>query len=273
VWLNLSLEYLIPDQLDATLKKWDKQNHREHAFYYEWHMLREIRLLAAKGSCLLLIQACELYNNIAYNLAKLGMAPNSALRYNTVAISVMNALIQCLPTSGSIDNPNPLQQDKAAHPSTVPESNTTGNPEMAALFSQRLAQYYDTRAWIYFRRRQKHKHRSQSDLQTAIALLKNYSLAYDQNHPVLHYHLARAYLALAEAVWQDVEKATPKIPTVAEEIRHCLTQASHHWKIANSLDKSGRLTADLRACRQRINEYAAIWRDAHVYKGVDNKEN
>lgn len=249
-WLDLPLEHFDARRLEKVLATLRNQKPIQSDVHYEWLMIREIRLLAAKGACLLFIQACELYNNIAYNLAKLGIAPSTARRYSTVAIFVMHELIWYLQQAESM-----------------------GNTDLAIVFSQRLAQYYDTHAWIYFRRRKKCEPREESDLQTAITILKDFSLAYDQNHPMPHYHLARAYLALAEGIWQDVEKASPAIPKVAEEIRHCLTQASHHWKIANSLDKSGRLTADLRACRQRINEYAAIWRDAHVYKGVDNKEN
>lgn len=82
-----------------------------------------------KGAYSLLYQACELYNNIAYNLAQLEIRLDEAIRYVTVAIMVMENL------------------------RVLDSHDRFFEPELFIYTEERLAQYYDTLAWIHFRLR------------------------------------------------------------------------------------------------------------------------
>lgn len=209
-------------------------------------------------------QACELYNNIAYNLALLEIHMDQAFHYVWTAIRFMDSLY--------VKVTAPAQQQ---------------NKAMLARIRERLAQYYDTLAWIHYRRRGEQGIRQElaaamdaidaalnpavsppaaslpgSDLQIAIFFLERQSLAFSQHLPVPHYHLSRAYLALAEESMQD-RGASGQTPQIGEhQLRQYVHKSLRHWEIAQALDQTGRLAEDLRRQRNRIDPLRKSLRDA-----------
>lgn len=203
-----------------------------------------------------IVQVCELYNNIAYNLAQLEIRLTDAIRYVWTAISFSEYLYKVA-------------------------SEVTGSRGSLLLnsISDRLARYYDTLGWIYYRRRHGRLDASlsnisaggldnifdrlvqrepatieqlQPDLHLAVYYLERHSLRHSQHLPVPNYHLSRAYLALAEEMTQNNLTNSGAAINV-DLLRNHIHKAARHWDIAYDLDKTKRLHADLLQQRRRID--------------------
>ena len=240
-WMTLPSDMFDPQQLRKWTEELAPKSNRVTIKHSDQLMLHKLRGLVASGAFNLLFQACELYNNISYNLASLGMLLDSALKYSTVAIYVMRVM-----------NERTLNIENLA---TI---------EIRKKIRRRLAQYYDTLAWIYYRRRSDDIE-CVPDLEYARCILTQHSLKYDQGLVMPQYHLARIYIALAEEKWQNSVKTPERVTQIAPHIRHYLFKASHHCRIADKLDHSGRLENELRIYRARIDDYIATWRDTQRY--------
>ena len=247
-WLKFPAEYILDIKVDTWLQKEEITLLGENNDY-ERYMIQELRRLATKGAFTILVQACELFNNIAYNLAVLGIHLDSAKRYVAVALLVMDNLWEIAIS---------IEKSK--------------NRDMVLDISYRLAEYYDTLGWIFYQNRAKDSvDINKSDLQTSINILENKSLAYDQSIPVPHYHLSVAYISLAEANWQDMYKDAHNVTRSAPDIRNWLHKAEHHWKITNALDKSKRLASNLKKCKRRIDSLSNKWNNATDIKANPKK--
>jgi hypothetical protein len=213
-----------------------------------------------RRSFIYVFETCELYNNIAYNLALLEIEMDAAISYIATAIHVMLQLHE-----------------------TARKTNHSQTKKRMARLSESLAQYCDTFAWILYRRRRvassaynvdmpklkqsldeldESFHNNDSawlahqapwpDLHRAIYLLERKSLPYNSHIPTAHYHLSRCYLALAEEIWLDEKDKADANADIQRPLRQYVHKATRHWQITNDLNTSGRLTTDLRRHRKRI---------------------
>jgi len=175
-----------------------------------------------------LFQIADLYNNIAYNRAKLGVELFEAMEYVAISIAIGDAIKNKVKDLAHI-----AKEIKA---------------------SERLALYYDTLAWAYYRMR----HQSadvRSSLQFAQDCLLNHALKHDSGLAIAHYHLARVYVALAEHQWRVIQFDSKKEKDRALQIPSWLSSASHHAKTATSRDPHGRLSSELRTLGDVIYRY------------------
>jgi hypothetical protein len=169
-----------------------------------------------------LVQYCETRNNQAYNRAELNVEHSAAIQAVNVSINLMRQVLKQVPLGQRLP------------------------------YQERLAQYYDTRAWLNYR---------SGNLTEAKQDLVEQALPLSGGAAVIDYHLARIHLLEVERVWQnltlDQRRAVPKAS--AARINRSLRAAFQHWRNAQELDKSKRLYLDLRLLRRRIDQYRANW--------------
>jgi tetratricopeptide (TPR) repeat protein len=185
-----------------------------------------------------IIEIASIYNNIAYNMAKLNRTLNEASIHVSIAIAALNYLKQCVIEPAGF------------------------NQENTSLFDQLeeyLAKYYDTLAWVNYR-----NHRSQNDknndtLDVAIEYLADSAISFDATNPVPHYHLSRLYTMRCEELWTQFIQPADGNNADLEEISFSLRRAFHHWGIANRLDVNQRLQTKMRDVRKQLGDFETKW--------------
>ena len=222
-----------------TMRRYD-----EHKLFLS--VIDHAELQVARGAYMLVLHACELYNNIAYNFARLGVSLKESMRYANTAIAVTTALT-CMA--------------KSAY-----EKGGETISELVSDLEDRLAMYYDSLAWIFYRGVEENSSNNKKDIDTSIKLLKEQAVVLNKRYAIIHYHLARAYLLRTEALWQKTIKTPVSISDIADSVRLDLGQARHHLRIATNLDTHHRLRQEITLYHQRIDEAIEIWRAAHVYE-------
>lgn len=181
-----------------------------------------------KDVIIFIVQQCEWMNNCAFNYCELGFNLDKAEVYAETAIQLLEKLI---------DN--------------------VDIPAEAPLWKERLAQFYDTLGWVYYRKGQS------KDLNAAYNMLSYKALKCEQEAPLIYYHLARVRLAQIEQIWRDIPPSyrsqVNSYDKKAAEISKYLREAFLYWRHAHRLDKEKDLYARLRLVRIRIDEYRKNW--------------
>ena len=123
----------------------------------------------------------------------------------------------------------------------------------------RLAQFYDTLAWIHYRKSGK------GNLTKAFNFLNRDAMKYDQESPLIYYHLARIRLSQIESLWQESFSAGVKRTSLSNPkssmISNYLRDAFLYWRHAHRLDKEKNLYMRLRIVRLRIDQYRKNWEE------------
>lgn len=192
-----------------------------------------------KDVLVFLIQCCDIRNNLAFNYAETGIKLEEALRHAQFAVKGMTTIVA---------------QTVGASVASVKQM-VMILPEVD--FDERLAQYYDTLAWVYYRRNKP------GDLDRARALLETEALSRCHKLAVVYYHLSRILVTQMERAWQYTSAKTGTRadihPVAAQELSHLLRYAFVTWRHAYRLDANRSLSSRLRLVRQKINEYRSYW--------------
>lgn len=182
-----------------------------------------------KDIVLFIIQQCEWMNNCAFNYCELNFNIEKAEQYSLNAVELMTKLI---PISENLKIPN---------------------------LRVRLAQFYDTLAWIHYRKGVK------GSLNKAFVFLNQHAMKHDQESPLIYYHLARIRLSQIESIWQESFSAGVKRTGISNHkssmISNYLRDAFLYWRHAHRLDKEKNLYMRLRIVRLRIDQYRKNWEE------------
>lgn len=174
-----------------------------------------------------IIQQCEWLNNCAFNYVELGFQFDKAEKYVQTAINLF------------------------AEMETVETSLTH------LQFKERLCQYFDTLGWLYYRKG------SKVYLDKAYRVLSEQGLVYNQESPIIYYHLARVRLTQIEQTWQKFSPVNHRSPKIKDEDLHTMSQylrdAFIYWRHAHRFDVSKSLYSRLRLVRLRLDEYRNNW--------------
>lgn len=208
----------------------------------DWILTSQILTLLYSDIVTFLIQLCEWMNNCAFNYTELGFYPDKAQEYTNTAIELLEILEKF---------------EGLLHPSQLKE---------------RLAQYYDTLGWIYYRRG------SKENLKKAYKTLCEKALPLNQESALIYYHLARVRLAQIEQVWLSVSPLNHDHEQISEEyLRKAskyIREAFINWRHAHRLDKALSLYSRLRIVRLRLDRYRNNWEMMlHPIEKIEKRDN
>jgi hypothetical protein len=174
-----------------------------------------------------LVQYCELSNNGAFNQAELGLDLKLAGNQSLDAVKIMENLLKGVVSVHSLK------------------------------YQERLAEYYDTLAWVNYRRG------GSKGLEEAHKLLRDKALVLSPESALIYYHLSRVCLTQLERFWQSLPTSSRTKgdlePKEAHDISQYLRDAFFYWRRAQRLDTHKNLTSRLRLVRQRIDAYREKW--------------
>ena len=229
---------LHPEYMHALLKDCDSVTVSWTEFNSEKVIRSQIIVFLAREALHLIEQRLELVNNIAYNRAELNIELGDA----------KEDIIQVIKTVYGLFNgivPNNLSHVQA--------------------YNEHMARYYDTLGYIHMRN---------GGYDKAIKKFRK-ALEFFQGIPMLHYHLARAYLMQLEILWQELTSEQKKnIPVKkAIQISLHLRECIRYWQNAYRLDNDKRLHGRLMRLRARVDTYQTLWDKALMWQQVGgNKE-
>lgn len=194
---------------------------------YDLVILTQVLAEMYRDIVLFVIQQCEWMNNCAFNYCELDFNIDKAENYSRNAIELMEDLEK------------------------------VGNKLAIIDWKARQAQFYDTLAWIHYRKG------GRDNLKIAFELLNVQALRCEQESPLIYYHLARVRLSQIENLWQDSsfvnEKKIEMTGRKASMISKYLRDAFLYWRHAHRLDKEKNLYLRLRIVRMRIDQYRKNW--------------
>ena len=102
-------------------------------------------------------------------------------------------------------------------------------------WKSRLAQFYDTLAWIYYRKG------DASNLTKAFDNLYDHALSLEQESPIIYYHISRVRIAQIERIWQSISRKQKGKLVMNDSnkklISHYLRDAFIYWRHAHRLDQ------------------------------------
>lgn len=240
-------------------------------------MLSHLLQFTCKKALDILIQEAEIANNIAYNEAELHIDLAKAEQRSRYAIAVFEFIADCVS-----DQDNRLfinhAKDKTAEiknaygelfvkqADTIDDSHFRikalkaeknyrekyGEVISGQEIAEKLALYYDTLGWIYYRKGGKRDYeRAQEHLETA--------LLYNANIMLSHYHLARILLTLFEQLWQANNKTNTVFNAKAKRISRYLREAFYHLNTAQELKGIKRIESKILRLKGRIQTYREHW--------------
>lgn len=200
----------------------------------------------------------ELLNNIAYNQVKLESDLNTAWISVLIAIEMMRICGEDSPVS-------------------LPWYFVT---------NERLALFYDTLAWLYYRRRQRSiqtvsgaentgeqmdhlKPELNIDLHKAVRIILDKANVDKPGVAVVHYHLSYIFISCFEDLWQHSGKDENHLVVIAGQLQDFLRKSLFHWNLAGKYDINNRLEAELRSLRNRIRVYTEAWEQVQGLRKSD----
>lgn len=194
---------------------------------------------------------CDILNNIAFNSVELNFNLDHAKDYSTTAVDNMSILLMNV-----IDG----FEDKSDLTKSISRQlNSVIDPvvQTTTYYEERLANYLDTQAWIYFRLS------TPQDLITAYKMLSTGAIKYGPHIAVIYYHLARVCVSKLENLWQRIpatKRISKDIPIKKIlEITNLLRLSALYWRQAMRLNRSGSLRSRLSRVHERLTIYRMEW--------------
>lgn len=281
---NISIEsvenaalYAQPALSKRSLKQTIKWVQEKYSDPFDRIIVSQMIYLLSREYSTALSQFAEVSNILAYNRAEESLKLEHAFTDSATAVMLMFYLMH---------------------------QATEGGRERA-VFARKLAQYCDTFGWVRYRHalRATESYEEQftplSEQSSLLHLLLNeqksinpaklqgwylvlahhyfrLAVRYNQNHSMMHYHLARLYLTSAELIWQQnprISHDDKMLAAYARNIDSYLNQALREWRLANQQDRYKRLHGDLTWLYNRISQTKQAWehRQLQGLAGAVNK--
>ena len=242
--VKLAAASLIPDALNEQLKNVYKDT-KEHS-PYNIILESQIISLLAKDLFNSLIYWCDIQNNTAFNLAELNYLQDDAKKYAEKATKTMVKIFKNMPLITQLDGEDLPRYGK----SNQKRLQNVIEPFMryATSYEDRLANYYDTQAWVLFR------NGTLKSLKTANILLSKNALEYGADLAVIYYHLAQISKRTLEIICLEQERDKRLNPKFILEVNSLVKSFDFYWQEARRLDSRQTLKPHLRQLQATINE-------------------
>jgi tetratricopeptide (TPR) repeat protein len=203
------------------------------------------------------VYSCDILNNIAFTSVELNFNLDHAKDCSEKAVDRMGLLLKNV--INVLDGKSGLDEKSVLTKSISRQLNSVIDPVVltTSYYEERLANYLDTQAWIYF------KLGTPVGLSTAYEMLSVDAMKYGSHIAVIYYHLARVCVSKLESLWQAVpatDRISKDVPIKkALEVTKLLRLSSLYWRQAMRLNRSGSLHTRLSRVHERLTVYRMEW--------------